>query len=89
MCLTTVAILFSLFCMVKGFQMVILTQAFGRTGVSFPAPMWIIYLAVPLGYTLMFIHFGISFYRQWIGLEKTTLEGDSELSAVEQVKEGK
>jgi C4-dicarboxylate transporter, DctQ subunit len=89
MFLTIVAILFSLFCMGKGFQMVILTQAFGRTGVSFAAPMWMIYLAVPLGYTLMFIHFSTSFYRQWTGQEKPTLEGDLDLAAVEQMKEEK
>jgi C4-dicarboxylate transporter, DctQ subunit len=89
MLLTIVAILFSLFCMGKGFQMVILTQAFGRTGVSFAAPMWIIYLAVPLGYTLMFIHFSISFYRQWTGQEKPTLEGDLDLAGAEQIKEEK
>ena len=89
MLLTIVAILFSLFCMGKGFQMVLLTQSFGRTGVSFAAPMWIIYLAVPLGYTLMFIHFSISFYRQWTGQEKPTLEGDLDLVAAEQMKEEK
>ena len=87
MLLTVVAILFSVFCMVKGYQMVVLTQAFGRTSVSFPLPMWIIYLAVPLGYTLMFIHFFISLYRQWRGKEKALLEGDLDLAAAEQPEE--
>jgi len=87
MFLTAVAILFSLFCMWQGYRMIILTQAFGRTSVSFPLPMWIPYLAVPLGYTLMFVHFLISLLRQWMGREKVTLEGDLDLAAAEQMEE--
>lgn len=87
MLLTAVAILFSVFCMAKGYQMVALTQSFGRTGVSFPLPMWIIYLAVPLGYTLMALHFTVSLVRQWQGKEKTLLEGDLDLAAADQMEE--
>jgi C4-dicarboxylate transporter DctQ subunit len=87
--LTLVALLFSLFCMWQGYRMVILTQAFGRTGVSFPLPMWIAYLAVPFGYTLMFIHFLISLFRQWMAKEKVLLEGDMDLVGVEQKGEEK
>ena len=86
MFLTVVAILFSLFCMIQGYRMVFLTQAFGRTSVSFPLPMWIPYLAVPLGYTLMFIHFSISLLRQWVGREKALLEGDLDLATAEQME---
>jgi C4-dicarboxylate transporter DctQ subunit len=87
MLLTSVAILFSIFCMVKGYQMVALTQSFGRTSVSFPLPMWIIYLAIPLGYTLMALHFSVSLVRQLQGREKALLEGDLDLASAEQVEE--
>ncbi len=87
MLLTVVAVLFSLFCMWQGYRMVLLTQSFGRTGVSFPLPMWITYLAVPLGYTLMFIHFLVSLVNQWRGKEKALLEGDLDLTAAEQMGE--
>jgi TRAP-type C4-dicarboxylate transport system permease small subunit len=51
--------------------------------------MWIAYLAVPFGYTLMFIHFLISLFRQWMAKEKVLLEGDMDLVAVEQKGEEK
>jgi len=89
MFLTVVALFFCVFCMVQGYRMVLLTQAFGRTSVSFPLPMWIPYLAVPLGYTLMFVHFLFSLYRQWRGKEKVLLEGDLDLATVEQMGEEK
>jgi C4-dicarboxylate transporter DctQ subunit len=87
MFLTAVAILFSLFCMWQGYRMVLLTQSFGRTGVSFPLPMWIPYLAVPGGYTLMFLHFLVSLLNQWRGKEKVPLEGDLDLAENEPEKE--